>query len=76
MAAESGGGLHTPAGDGLGGGRYQIIPSTWRVSLPSARFIRLAGGDKGPIMSSRLLQDKVAWTIWKRDGRGAWHASC
>ncbi len=71
---ESGFQLHRPAMDGLGGGRYQIIPSTWRANPPSSRFIRIAGGDKGPIWSSRLLQDKVAWTIRKRAGLNQWVA--
>jgi len=34
------------------GGRYQVIPSTWAASLPNRRFIRAAGGDHGPQMSS------------------------
>ena len=69
---ESRGRLHVPASDGLGGGRYQIIGSTWQAHLPSKRFIRIAGGNKGPIWSSRLLQDKVAWTIAKEQGLSQW----
>lgn len=54
------------------GGRYQILPSTWRVSLPSRRFVRISRGNKGPRWSSRLLQDKVAQIIYRRDGASAW----
>lgn len=54
------------------GGRYQILPSTWAVSLPGPRFVRAAGGNRGPQWSSRLLQDRVAHNIARRDGLGAW----
>ena len=72
VACESGGQLHKPAADGLGGGRYQIIPDTWRAHLPKDRFIWAAGGNDGPVKSSRLLQDKVAWTIYRQQGASQW----
>jgi hypothetical protein len=72
VRCESQGILHRVAMDGLGGGRYQIIPSTWQANLPSKRFIGVAGGNKGPIWSSRLLQDKVAHNIARSAGLSQW----
>jgi len=72
VMCESGNQLHRAAADGLGGGRYQIIPTTWIANLPRPRIQRIAGGDKGPIWSSKLLQDLVAAKIWRKDGRDAW----
>ncbi len=69
---ESGGDLRAQNPTSSAGGRYQILTSTWAVSLPSNRFVQIAGGNKGPRWSSRLLQDRVAWNIVRRDGLGAW----
>ena len=60
---------HNPSG---AGGRYQIMPATWRSQLPSQRFIWAAGGDRGPRWSSRLLQDKVAANLRAEYGLGQW----
>lgn len=72
VACESHGNLRALNPSSGAGGRYQILPSTWAVSLPRPRFIRAAGGDKGPQWSSRLLQDRVALKIAQRDGLDAW----
>jgi hypothetical protein len=72
VRCESRGILHAVADDGLGGGRYQIIPSTWTANLPNQRFIRAASGNKGPIWSSRLLQDRVALKIRRSAGLSQW----
>ncbi len=69
---ESGGNLRAQNPSSTAGGRYQILTSTWAVSLPRPRFIRAAGGDQGPRWSSRLLQDRVALKIARRDGLSAW----
>ncbi len=72
VSCESGGQLRAQNSSSSAGGRYQILTSTWAVSLPSPRFIRIAGGNKGPRWSSRLLQDRVALRIAQRDGLSAW----
>lgn len=74
--------------DSGAGGRYQIMPGTWRANLPSRLWIRISEGlthnaakrrmrhrghlDKGPRWSSRLLQDKVAETIYAEQGPSPW----
>lgn len=69
---ESGGYLRAYNPKSGAGGRYQVIPSTWSVSLPKPRQVRLAGGNRGSRWSSRLLQGLVAGIIWRRDGPQAW----
>lgn len=75
MLCESGGNLRAQNPNSSAGGRYQILASTWAVSLPKAKWVWLAGGDKGPRWSSRLLQDIVAGIIYRRDGPDAWSCS-
>lgn len=86
---ESGGNLHALNESGSGaGGRYQVMPSTWRANLPSARVVKIAEQltrraarrrmhrhhrlDRGPRWSGRLLQDVVASTIYREQGSSPW----
>lgn len=75
VMCESGGDLRAQNPTSSAGGRYQILTSTWAAFLPSDRFIRIAGGNRGPRWSSRLLQDRVALNVLHGQGLGAWECA-
>lgn len=86
-SCESGGYLRAHNDSGAGG-RYQIMPGTWRANLPRRLIIRIAEYltpeqarrrerrhgrlDRGPRWSSRLLQDLVAEAIYATQGPAPW----
>lgn len=78
----SSGGYNALNRSSMAGGKYQIIPSTWRsyLNYVKRRSIRLAerqkpGHAKAPSyahLASPLLQDIVARKIWIHGGASQW----
>ena len=87
VSCESGGSYRALNPSSAAGGKYQILPSTWRAYLSRSytrlRTIRLAEGrprmkrHEVPLAhrATPLLQDIIAATIWREDGPGAWSCS-
>jgi hypothetical protein len=82
---ESGGNYRALNPSSHAGGKYQVLPSTWRayVAQLGNRFVRVAESvrihfahlprhDRGPQKSSPLLQDRIAAMIWADSGPSAW----